>query len=406
MKDLTVKQVAALRTPGKHRVSRQLYLQITNTGAMSWLFRYERAGAAHWHGLGSCDLVSLAEARDKAIACRKLLLEGIDPIERIREQRCQALLATASTMTFRQCATAYIASHEASWRSEIHRRQWLRSLDRYVYPVLGDLPVQAIDVGLIMQVLDPIWQEKPETADRVRGRIDVVLNWATARGYRHGDNPARWRGHLDKLLPKKAKLRRVRHMAAMPYAEVPALMARLQERPEIAAKALEFAILTAARTAETLGAQWSEIDFEARLWMVPAERIKGGREHRVPLSDRAVAILQSLPRELGNPRVFLSARQGKPLAEVAMLRVLRDLGIPYTVHGFRSSFRDWGAEQTNFPRELAEAALAHVPRDRTEAAYQRGDLLEKRRRLMRAWAGYCASPARAPGEVVPLAQQR
>ena len=273
--------------------------------------------------------------------------------------------------------------------------------------MLGDLPVQAIDVGLIMQVLDPIWQEKPETADRVRGRIDVVLNWATARGYRHGDNPARWRGHLDKLLPKKAKLRRVRHMAAMPYAEVPALMARLQERPEIAAKALEFAILTAARTAETLGAQWSEIDFEARLWTVPAERIKGGREHRVPLSDRAVAILQSLPRELGNPRVFISARQGKPLAEVAMLAGAARPGHP--LHGARIPLE--------LPRLVrrADQFSARTRRGRAGARAERQErrrpisaatCLEKRRRLMRAWAGYCASPARAPGEVVPLAQQR
>ena len=401
MKDLTVKALAMLQKPGKHRVSRNLYLQIEGR-SRSWLFRYERHGVAHWHGLGSCDLVSLAEARDRALDCRRMLRAGTDPIEHGRAQKMQAALAAASTMTFRQCAGAYFEAHAASWRSSKHPAQWQSSLETYVYPVIGELPVASIDTGLVMQIMDPLWQAKPETADRVRGRIDVVLDWATARGYRHGPNPARWRGHLQQLLPPKKKLRRVQHMAAMPYAEVPAFMVRLQERTEIAARALELTILTAARTAETLGAQWSEIDFAARLWTVPAERIKGGREHRVPLSDRVVGVLQSLPREPGNPRVFISARQGKPLAEVAMLRVLRDLGIPYTVHGFRSSFRDWCAEQTNYPREIAEAALAHVLQDKTEAAYQRGDLLEKRRRLMDAWARYCTSPARASGGVVPL----
>jgi integrase len=402
-KDLTIKALAALRNPGKHRVSRNLYLQIEGR-SRSWLFRYERHGVAHWHGLGSCDLVSLADARDRALDCRRMLRAGTDPIEHGRAQKVQTALVAASTMTFRECAAAYFNAHAASWRSSKHQAQWQSSLETYVYPVIGELPVASIDTGLIMRIIDPLWQAKPETADRVRGRIDAVLDWATARGYRHGPNPARWRGHLDQLLPKKAKLHRVQHMAAMPYAEVPAFMAQLQARTEIAAKALEFAILTAARTAETLGAQWSEIDLNARLWIVPAERIKGGREHRVPLPDRAIAILQSLPREPGNLRVFPSARQGKPLAEVAMLRVLRAMGVPCTTHGFRSSFRDWAAEVTAYPRELAEVALAHAPKDKTEAAYQRGDLLEKRRRLMDAWARYVLTPPRQD-VVVPLARR-
>ena len=401
MKDLTVKAVAALLNPGKYRVSRNLYIQIEGH-SRSWLFRYERGGVAHWHGLGSCDLVSLAEARDKVIDCRKLLLAGTDPIERGRAQKRQIALAAASTMTFKQCAMAYVEAHEVSWRSERHRHQWRHSLETYVYPLLGALPVQAVDVGLVLKVLGPIWQSKPETASRVRGRIEVILDWARARGYRPRDseNPARWRGHLEQLLPKPTKLRRVQHMAAMPYAGVPEFMAELRREEGSSARALEFTILTAARTAETLGARWSEIDLTARVWTIPPERIKGGKEHRVPLADRVVEIMQSLPREAGNQLVFIGARHGRPLSEAAMLGVLRDMGVGCTVHGFRSSFRDWCAEQTNHPREIAEAALAHVL-EKTEGSYQRGDLLEKRRRLMTAWARYCSTP-RAPGAVVLL----
>jgi integrase len=406
MKDLTVKAVAALREPGKHRVSRSLYLQIVG-GSRTWLFRYMRHGVAHWHGLGSYDLVSLAEARDKAIACRKMLLAGVDPIEQVRAQRQQALLATASTMTFKDCAEAYIAGHEASWRNPKHRAQWPATLETYVYPLVGALPVQTVGVAHVMRILEPIWQSKPETASRVRGRVETVLAWAMAREHRpKGDNPARWRGHLDQLLPKKTKVRRTRHQPAMPYADVPGFMAGLCARDSISARALEFTILTATRTGEAIGATWAEIDLAAKLWTIPAERIKARREHRVPLSDRALEILGSLPREDGNPYVFVGARKGKGLSNMAMLELLRGMaGNGYTVHGFRSSFRDWHAEQTNYARELGEAALAHVIKDDTEASYQRGDLLEKRRRLMRDWARYCASPPRSDAKIVPLVAQ-
>jgi integrase len=405
MPDLTVKAVAALRKPGKHRVSRSLYLQVTQPGSHTWLFRYMRRGVAHWHGLGPCDLVSLAEARDKAIACRKMLLAGVDPIERKRAEQLQALLATASTMTFRECGERYIAAHEASWRNPKHRAQWPATLEAYAYPVIGALPVQVVDVAHVMKVLEPIWQTKPETASRVRGRIETVLDWATARKFRHGDNPARWRGHLAQLLPSKTKVRKVRHQPAMPYADVPGFMAGLRTRDSISARGLELTVLAAARTSEAIGATWDEINFATKTWTVPARRIKAERDHRVPLSDRALEILASLPREQGNPHLFIGARKGKGLSDMAMLELLRGMdGNGYTVHGFRSSFRDWCAEQTNYPRELAEAALAHVLKDKTESAYQRGDLLEKRRRLMRDWARYCASPPRAEGEVVPLAR--
>jgi integrase len=404
MRDLTVKEVTALRKPGKHRVSRNLYLQLTETGARSWLFRYERHGAAHWHGLGSYDLVPLAEAREKALACRKLVLAGIDPIAHERAQRQQALLAAVSTMTFRECAAAYLASHEASWRSDIHRQQWIRSLEKYVYPLIGDLPVQAVDVGLVLKVLEPIWHRKTETGSRVRGRIEAVLDWAKARGYRQGDNPARWRGHLDQLLPKPTKLRKVQHMAAMPYAEMPSFMPRLRAQSGIPARALEFTIYTVARPAEALEARWHEVDLDAQVWVVPGKRMKGGADHRVPLSDRAVEILRALPREDGNPRVFISARRGKALSPAAMLRVLRDLGVDCTVHGFRSSSRDWAGETTAHAREVIEAALAHRIKDKAEAAYARGDLFQKRRRLMEAWARYCSTP-RAAGDVVAFARK-
>jgi integrase len=403
MKDLTVREVAAIRTPGKHRVSRNLYLQLTNTGARSWLFRYMRHGEANWHGLGSYDLVTLAEAREKAIACRKMLLEGIDPIEARRAERQQALLASASTMTFRECGEAYIRAHEPTWRNPKHRQQWPNTLKTYVYPTIGDLPVQSVDTGLVMKILEPIWQPKPETASRVRGRIETVLDWATARGYRKGDNPARWRGHLDQLFPKKTKVRKVRHQPAMPYLEVPGFTAKLRTMDSISARALEFTILAAVRTSETIHATWDEIDLEAKTWTIPAHRIKAERDHRVPLSDRMLEILAALPRERGNSHVFVGARKGKGLSNMAMLELLRGMdGNGFTVHGFRSTFRDWCAELTNFPRELAEVALAHALKDKTEAAYQRGDLFDKRRKMMRAWAGFCTSPPRAPGEVVTL----
>jgi integrase len=406
MKDLTAKAVAGLRVPGKYRVSRNLYLQVTDAGARSWLFRFMRNGRPRWHGLGSGDLVSLAEARDKTIERRKMLVAGVDPIEHERAQRIQALLASASTMTFKECGEAYIRAHEASWRNDKHRQQWRNTLNTYVYPVIGALPVQAVDVGLVMKVIEPIWQAKPETASRVRGRIETVLAWATARGYRQGDNPARWRGHLDQLLPKKTKVRKVRHQPAMPYRDVPGLMARLRTQASISARALEFTILATVRTNEIIHATWDEIDFAAKVWAIPGRRMKAERDFRVPLSDRQLEILASLPREKGNPYLFVGARKGKGLSNMAMLELLRGMdGNGYTVHGFRSSFRDWCAEQTNYPRELAEAALAHVLKDKTEAAYQRGDLFEKRRQLMRAWAGYCASPPRAEGAVVPMARR-
>ena len=305
-------------------------------------------------------------------------------------------------MTFRECGEAYIAAHETSWRNLKHRQQWRNTLDTYVYPLLGDMPVRAIDTGLVMQVIDPIWRTKPETASRVRGRIESVLDWATARDHRQGDNPARWRGHVDKLLPKKTDVRKVRHQSAMPYDEVPGFMAQPRGQDSISARALEFTILAAARTSEAIGASWDEIDWGMKTWTIPSCRMKTEKQHRVPLAPRMIEALEKLPREKGNPHLFIGARPGRGLSNLAMLELLGGMdGNGYTVHGFRSSFRDWCAEQTNYPRELAEAALAYVLKDKTEAACQRGDLFEKRRKLMRAWAGYCSLlPVR--GKVVVL----
>lgn len=404
---LSATKVNKIVKPGRYGDGGGLWLQVTETQrkdgpaiAKSWLFRYMLNGKARQMGLGAVHTVSLAEARERARAARALLLDGIDPIDHKDAQRQQAIAEAVERITFKDAADKYITAHKAGWRNEKHAEQWRATLQSYAYPVIGGMAVAAVDTAHVLEVLEPIWTTKTETASRVRGRIEAVLDWAKARRYRKGENPARWRGHLDKLLPAPSKVRRVKHRTALPYVEVPGFMERLRDNDSVSAKALEFTILTAARTGETIGARWSEIDIDAKLWIVPGERTKSGREHRVPLTDRAIEILASVPREEGNDHVFIGARKAKGLSNMSMLELLRGMvenGL--TVHGFRSSFRDWAAEQTNFPRELAEAALAHVLSDKTEAAYQRGDLLAKRRRMMEAWARYCASPPKN-GDVV------
>jgi integrase len=307
-------------------------------------------------------------------------------------------------MTFQQCAEAYIEAHKASWTNARHRQQWPETLAAYAYPVLGALPIAAIDTALVMKVVEPLWSTKQETAARLRARIERVLDWATVSGYRTGDNPARLRGHLDHLLAKRNKTRTVRHLAAMPHADLPGFMGELKQREGTAARALEFLILTAARSGEVLNAQWSELDLAAKVWTVPASRMKGGREHRVPLSASAVAILTDLPRNAEH--VFDGHR-----AHMAMLKMLQRLGRRETVHGFRATFKTWASEQTAFPSDVVEAALAHVVGDKVERAYARGDLFRKREQLMSAWSRFCSAPARAycsssptmnRGKVVPI----
>lgn len=403
-KRLTARAVEAIKKPGLHADGAGLYLHVSKNGAKSWIFRWKHEGRLRDMGLGPLNAISLAEARDKALACRKLKLDGRDPIEERRSQRQAVKLESAKAMTFRQCAEAYIAAHRTGWRNPKHAAQWPATLQTYVYPVFGSLAVQAIDVGLVMKAIEPIWNTKPETASRVRGRIESVLDWAKARGYRQGENPAGWRGHLENLLPKRSKVARVEHHAALPYAELPGFMAELRQQEGVAARALEFAILTAARTGEVIGATWSEIDLDGRLWTIPGSRMKGGREHRVPLGDPALAILGAMAEIRTGKHVFPGARDNRPLSNMAMLMLMRRMGRGnLTVHGFRSAFSDWCAEQTNTPSEVREMALAHVVGDKVEAAYRRGDLFDKRRQLAEAWARYCDGPDE---QVVTLAARR
>jgi integrase len=394
--------------PGLHPDGGNLYLQVADSGAKSWLFRFGRSGRERWMGLGPLITVGLAEAREEAIRCRGLLLKGIDPIEARKADRAQNELAQHAGTTFRDCADRLVASHEASWRNAKHRNQWRSTLATYAYPVIGPVAVQSVDTGMVLKVLEPIWQTKPETASRVRGRIEAVLDWATVRGYRSGDNPARWKGHLSEVLPSRGQIQKTQHHAALPFTELPELIVALAEREGVAARALEFTILTAARTGEIIGARWSEIDLQEKTWIVPAGRIKGGREHRVPLSDPALAVLRKLPRERGNDFVFIGPRRGG-LSNMALAAVLKRMGRDViTVHGFRSTFRDWAAERTNYQNHVVEMALAHVVGEKVEAAYRRGDLFEKRRRLMAEWAKFCAStPIKNEDDnVVALARSR
>jgi integrase len=389
-------KVRSAKTPGMYADGGGLYLQVRSAHAKSWIFRYESNGQQRYVGLGSLDTISLARAREKAREARELRLDGKDPIAEKRAQRAATEAQTAKAMTFAQGAEKYIASHAAGWRSAIHSRQWKQSLADHVLPIIGDQPVGAIDAALVLKVLEPIWTAKPETASRVRGRIEAVLDWAKARGYRAGENPAKWRGHLDQLLPSRSKVRAVAHHAALPYQEIGAFMAALRQRDSIAATSLELTILTAARSNEMIGARWDEID--GRVWTVPAARMKAGKEHRVPLSDVALAALDRLRAFRKDEHVI-----PRPFTKNYLLGVVRGMGRDdVSVHGFRSTFRDWAAEQTSFPNHVVEQALAHAIGDKVEAAYRRGDLFEKRARLMAAWAEFCARPAAKGAAIVPM----
>jgi integrase len=358
-------------------------------------------------GLGPAHTVSLADARERALTCRKQRLDGSNPIAARKAARMARRLADASAMTFQQCAEAYIATHRAGWRNPRHAEQWPATLGAYVYPVFGSLPVQAVDVGLVMKAIEPLWATKTETASRVRGRIESVLDWATARGYRQGENPARWRGHLENLLPRRSKVQRVRHHPAMPYSELAAFMAELRDQEGIAARALEFAILTAARTGEVSGATWSEIDLEGRLWTIPAERMKGGREHRVPLSEPALAILRAMAEVRTGDHIFPGVRGRRPMSSAALLTTLQRTGRgDLTVHGFRATFSTWAIEQTNFPTEAREMALGHTVGSAVERAYQRSDLFERRRQLAEAWSNFCTTQPADNDRVVAIDRVR
>jgi len=399
--------VAKAKRPGMYGDGDGLYLRVTADGAKNWVYRYMLAGRPRWMGLGSVALYGLAEARGKALDARRLRHEGIDPIEARRATRAQVRLDAAKAMTFKQCAQAYIKAHRAGWRNIKHAAQWEATLATYAEPIIGALPVQAIDTALVLRVLEPIWETKPETAGRLRGRIEVILDRAKVLKQRDGENPARWRGHLDKLLPARSRVRKVEHHAALPYNELPNFLTALREQEGIAARALEFTILTATRTGEILGATWAEIDLLDKTWTIPAERMKAGKEHRISLSGRALAIVEEMQplRHAGDDSAFVfpGGKAGQPLSNMAFLMLLRRMKRnDLTAHGFRSTFRDWAAERTDFPSEVVEMALAHAVGNKVEAAYRRGDLFDKRRKVMDAWAAYCARSVPIEQKVVPL----
>jgi integrase len=354
-------------------------------------------------GLGTYPETSLAKARQLAEDCRRLVAAGVDPIENRNHTR-EALRAKAVKVpTFAECAKAYIAAHEPGWKNPTHRRQWRATLATHVFPTIGNTPVDVIDVAAVLRALTSFWQEKPETASRVRGRIELILDWAGVQGYRNGDNPARWRGHLQHALSPTAKLHPRVHFAALPYDQVGDLMAALREQSDIRAKALEFLVLTATRTGETLGGRWDEIDIDNKILVIPAQRMKGGREHRVPLSLRALQIVEEMATIRQSDYIFPGWKQGKPLSPTALRRILKRLGYDTTTHGLRSSFRDWCDECTNTPWEIAEGALAHIVGTTVQRSYRRTDALEKRRKLMEQWAVYCEQAPSA--KVVPFRRE-
>lgn len=393
---LTQLKVDREKKPGVYADGAGIYLNVTAGGSKSWLYRYMLDGKAHWMGLGSYPDISLAEAREKAAECRKLKHQGIDPLIERKQQVGVIRAAAAKAVTFDEAATQFIDANAAAWKNEKHVAQWHSTLATYASPIIGPLDVALIDVGHIVKIFerDNFWQTKPETASRVRARIESVLDWATVRKHRNGENPARWKGHMDKLLPARAKVQKTVHHAALPWRGIGAFMAALRIQSGIAARALEFAILTAARSGEVRLASWSEISFEGATWIVPAERMKAKREHRVPLSNDALALLQKQKAEFPSEGlIFPGAKtvngQAKPLSDMSLTAVLRRMGLEETVHGFRSSFRDWAGEKTEYPNEMVEMALAHAISSKAEAAYRRETMFDKRRHLMQDWADFC-----------------
>jgi integrase len=400
---LTAKRVEREKRQGRYRDGhiRGLYLQIGPTGGKSWLLRFERDGRERWLGLGPLDVVDLKTARERARAARLLLLDGVDPIDHKKAERAKLAAAKARMLTFREAAQAYFDQHEGKWKNAKHANQVLGTLRQYAYPVLGNMAVADIGVPEILRAIEPHWHSKTETMSRVRGRIESVLDWAGVRGYRQGDNPARWKGHLSEVLPARGQIKKTVNHPAMPHTELPAFVLDLRKREGVAARALEFGILTVARTGEVIGARWSELDLDNRLWVIPGSRMKGGREHRVPLSERAMELLRALPTERDNDHVFIGVRAGAALGTMALVQVLKRTHRDYTVHGFRASFKTWASETTNFPSFVVEQAMAHAIPSAVEAAYRRGDLLRKRQQLAEAWSKYCTSPLPA-GAVVPM----
>jgi integrase len=393
---LTAVAVAKASLKGLYPDGGGLYLQVTGNGARSWVYRYMLGGKAREMGLGSYRDVSLAEARKKAAECRLVRSSGSDPIEARNGLRDLRKLETAKTVTFAFCAEAYIEANKLGWRSKKHADQWRSTLGTYAYPVLGTLPVQDVDTALVMKIIEPLWNAKTETASRLRGRIETVLDWAKTRDFRRGDNPARWRGHIQTLLPPRRKIAKTIHHPALKFTNIRPFLSKLRNQEGTAARALELLIFTATRTSEVLGARWEEMDLDQGVWTIPARRIKAGKEHRIPLSLPVRQLLNDIATE-NDPKnvreasyIFSGGKAGQPLSNMALLALLKRMGrSDITAHGFRSTFRDWAAEETDYPREVAEMALAHTVGDKVEAAYRRGDLFAKRVGLMADWASYC-----------------
>ena len=405
-KELGPLAVKLLREPGMHAVGvvPGLYLQVFESGARSWILRLMVASKRREMGLGSYPGVTLAMAHQKARHLRELAEGGRDPIQDRRDAKSALHAVAAAALTFDQCAAIYIAAHASGWKNAKHAQQWSNTLAQHASPVMGSLLVRDVGLSHVLAVLEPIWRTKTETATRLRGRIELVLDWATARGYREGLNPARWRGHLDKLMPKPGKLSKVEHHPALAAADMAAFMVKLRAAEGMGARALEFTILTAARSGEVRGAVWSEIDRKEKTWTVPADRMKAGKEHRVPLSDAALALLNSLPVFAGSDLVFPAARGGV-LSDMTLSAVMRRMKLGAVPHGFRSTFRDWASELTSYPRDVAEMALAHTIGNQVEAAYRRGDLFDKRRMMMGDWAVFLARLER-PATVIDLQSKR
>jgi integrase len=397
---LTAKKVERA-APGMHGDGDGLWLRVATPERRAWVFRYQRQGKAREMGLGPFPAVSLGAAREKAQAARRLLVDGIDPLEQRRNAAAAERAAEARGVTFAHAAEAYITAHASGWRNAKHAAQWRAAIANHAAPTLGEMACSAIETDHVLKALQPIWNTKPETASRLRGRIEMILSYAKIRGWRDGPNPAVWRGHLQLVLPSKRKVAPVVHYAALDWREAPAFMAKLREREGMGARALEFAVLTASRSGEVRGARWDEIDLDGAVWTIPAARMKTGQPHRIPLPAPAVAVLKEMARlKDGSGQVFLGLKRGVPMSDMTLTAVLRRIGRgDLTAHGFRSTFRDWAAETTHHPNHVVEQALAHTISNAVEAAYRRGDLFKKRVLLMDEWAAYLG---RVPAEVVPL----
>ncbi len=404
---LSVKKVEALTKAGNYGDGGGLWLQISKWQTKSWVFRFTIDGKRREMGMGSCNDVTLADARVQAETIRRLVRSGIDPIEARKAERAAKRAERLNTVTFSFCAEKYIDAYRHGWKNAKHAQQWTNTLTQYAYPIIGEMPVKNVDTALVMRILEPIWTVKTETASRLRARLENILDWASTRGYRVGDNPARWKGHLENLLPKPSKVKKVIHHAALPYRQMNVFIQALRQHETISALALEFLVLTAARTNEVTAATWGEINISEQVWIIPASRMKANREHRVPLSSRCIEILDKAMLMRQSDFIFPGGKANKGLSNAAMDKLLQvTMGYACTVHGFRSSFRDWVSEHTNYPNEICEMALAHMIKDKTEAAYRRGDILEKRRRMMNDWQKFCDKVNNAKSAVVPIRKDR